>query len=115
MDGVHYICTLGEMIGAASAGMKLESTTQIVVHPDADQVSEAGLSDTALLLLDALHVREAMTLRECADLLDVRHPQRIIKTLIQRGLVLTKEELQEHNPSRRLAQGGRWGDRVGVV
>ena len=100
----HYMCTLGEMIGAAlPAGMKLESTTQIVVHPDADQVSEAGLSDTALLLLDALHVREAMTLRECADLLDVRHPQRIIKTLIQRGLVLTKEELQEHTQPKPVA------------
>ena len=93
----HYMCTLGEMIGAAlPAGMKLESTTQIVVHPEADQVSESGLSDAALLLLDALHVRGAMSLRECADLLDVRHPQRIIKTLIQRGLVLTKEELKEH-------------------
>ena len=100
----HYMCTLGEMIGAAlPAGMKLESTTQIVVHPDADQVSESGLSDTALLLLDALHVREAMTLRECADLLDVRHPQRIIKTLIQRGLVLTKEELQEHTQPKPVA------------
>ena len=100
----HYMCTLGEMIGAAlPAGMKLESTTQIVVHPDADQVSEIGLSDTALLLLDALHVREAMTLRECADLLDVRHPQRIIKTLIQRGLVLTKEELQEHTQPKPIA------------
>ena len=93
----HYMCTLGEMIGAAlPAGMKLESTTQIVVHPEADQVSESGLSDAALLLLDALHVRGAMSLRECADLLDVRHPQRIIKSLIQRGLVLTKEELKEH-------------------
>ena len=93
----HYMCTLGEMIGAAlPAGMKLESTTQIVVHPEAEQVSESGLSDAALLLLDALHVRGAMSLRECADLLDVRHPQRIIKTLIQRGLVLTKEELKEH-------------------
>lgn len=100
----HYMCTLGEMIGAAlPAGMKLESTTQIVVHPEAGQVSEEGLSDTALLLLDALHVREAMTLRECADLLDVRHPQRIIKTLIQKGLVLTKEELKEHNKPKPVA------------
>ena len=42
----HYMCSLGEMVGAAlPAGMKLESTTRIVLAPDAENVSEAGLDE----------------------------------------------------------------------
>ena len=92
----HYMCTLGEVVGAAlPAGMKLESTTRIVLHPEAHLRSEAGLSAPALVLLDALHVRDGLTLRECAEVLDVQHPQRLIKELIQRGWAMAKEELEE--------------------
>jgi len=100
----HYMCSLGEMVSAAlPAGMKLESTTSIVLHPDAENASEAGLDDGAMLLLDALHVREELSLRECADLLGVKHPQRAIRTLIQRGLALAKEELAERVKPQKVA------------
>ena len=57
----HYMCSLGEMVGAAlPSGMKLESTTRIVLHPNAADTSESGLDDQAMMLLDALHVREDM-------------------------------------------------------
>ena len=92
----HYMCSLGEMVGAAlPAGMKLESTTRIVLHPDAADVSEAGLDGPSTMLLDALHVRDDMSIRDCAELLGIKHPQRAIRTLLQRGLALAKEELNE--------------------
>ena len=56
----HYMCSLGEMGAALPAGMKLESTTRIVLHPDAHDASEEGLDPSAMMLLDALHVREDM-------------------------------------------------------
>ena len=92
----HYMCSLGEMVGAAlPSGMKLESTTRIVLHPDAQNVSEAGLDEQSMMLLDALHVRDDMGIRDCAELLGIKHPQRAIRTLLQRGLALAKEELNE--------------------
>ena len=92
----HYMCSLGEMVGAAlPSGMKLESTTRIVLHPDAENVSEAGLDEQSMMLLDALHVRDDMGIRDCAELLGIKHPQRAIRTLLQRGLALAKEELNE--------------------
>ena len=92
----HYMCSLGEMVGAAlPSGMKLESTTRIVLHPNAEHVSEAGLDEQSMMLLDALHVRDDMGIRDCAELLGIKHPQRAIRTLLQRGLALAKEELNE--------------------
>lgn len=92
----HYMCSLGEMVGAAlPSGMKLESTTRIVLHPNAENVSEAGLDEQSMVLLDALHVRDDMGIRDCAELLGIKHPQRAIRTLLQRGLALAKEELNE--------------------
>jgi len=100
----HYMCSLGDMVSAAlPAGMKLESTTQIVLHPDAEKASEDGLDEAAMTLLDALHVRDELSLRECAELLGVKHPQRVIKTLIQRGLALAKEELAERVKPKKVA------------
>ena len=107
----HYMCTLGEMVGAAlPAGMKLESTTRIVLHPEAKEMSESGLDESAMVLLDALHVRDDLSIRECAELLGIKHPQRAIRTLLQRGLALAKEELHERVKPKsiqwvRLAEG----------
>ena len=107
----HYMCSLGEMVGAAlPAGMKLESTTRIVLHPDAHAASEDGLDESTMMLLDALHVREDMGIRDCAELLGIKHPQRAIRTLLQRGLALAKEEMKERTKPKlvswvRLAEG----------
>lgn len=107
----HYMCTLGDMVSAAlPAGMKLESTTNIVLHPEADPDEERGLDDGAMLLLDALHIRHELSLRECAEILDVKHPQRTLRTLLQRGLVLAKEELKDRQVPKvvswvRIAEG----------
>ncbi|MDA0728709.1 MAG: primosomal protein N' [Bacteroidetes bacterium] len=98
----HYMCTLGEVLGAAlPAGMKLESTTRIMLHPDAEAAGE--LDDQASLLMDALHVRDGLTLRECAEILEIQHPQRVIRGLIQRGLVIAEEELEERLKPRKVA------------
>ena len=100
----HYMCSLGEMVGAAlPAGMKLESTTRIVLHPDAHAASEDGLDESAMMLLDALHVREDMGIRDCAELLGIKHPQRAIRTLLQRGLALAKEEMKERTKPKRIS------------
>ncbi len=100
----HYMCTLGEVVGAAlPAGMKLESTTRILLHPNAETAGEGGLDDHASLLMDALHVRDGLTLRECAEILEIQHPQRVIRSLIQRGLVIAEEELEERVKPRKVA------------
>ena len=92
----HYMCSLGEVLMAAlPSGMKLESQSRIALHPDAANASEDGLDTKALMLLDALHVRDDLGLKECAEIMEVKHPQRFIRQLIQRGLAIAKEELDE--------------------
>lgn len=100
----HYMCTLGEVLMAAlPSGLKLESHSRIALHPEADQASEEGLDDKAMMLLDALHVRDDLGLKECAEILGVQHPQRIIRQLIQRGLALAREEMEEAQKPREEA------------
>ena len=68
--------------------------------------------------VDALHVREDMGIRDCSELLGIKHPQRAIRTLLQRGLALAKNQrAREAQVSLGcLAEGGGRGlvGRVGM-
>ena len=90
----YYMCPLGDVVNTAMpSGMKLESKTRILINPDADLNVE--LLDTSLQLLDALQARGGMDVKEISEVLNLKYPQRIIRTLIDKGLAISEEELKE--------------------
>ena len=96
----YYMCSIGDVVSAAlPSGMKLASKTRILLNPDAKD--ESGLGDAANMLLDALHLRDGLNLKEVSEVLGVRYPQRIMRLLIDKGLVITEEELKEKYKAKK--------------
>ena len=97
----HYLCSLGDVVSAAlPSGMKLASKTRILLNPDISEdkdsrKSEKDLSNASVTLLNALHMREGMDLKEIAEFLGVKHPQRIVRSLIDKGLAISEDEIKE--------------------
>ena len=98
----YYMCPLGDVVNTAMpSGMKLASKTRILINPDADLNVE--LQDTPLQLLDALQAREGMDIKEISEVLNLKYPQRIIRTLIDKGLAISEEELKEKYKQKKKA------------
>jgi primosomal protein N' (replication factor Y) len=94
----YYMCTLGEVMAASlPAGLKLASKTRIRRHPDA---VEGPLDATGQSVWDVLGVREALGLKDLGQILNLRHPQRILNKLLDEGFVITEEELDERYKPR---------------
>lgn len=98
----YYMCHIGEvMVAALPGGLRLSSETKIVLNPDynktqaiADQQSTA-ISDKEYLILDALEIRNVLTIQDVSEILDQKTVYPVIKTLIEKGAVLIHEELKE--------------------
>ncbi|MGY8901518.1 MAG: replication restart helicase PriA [Flavobacteriales bacterium] len=101
----YYLCALGDVVSAAlPSGMKLASKTRIRLNPDISgeqdsRKNEEGLNNASVTLLNALHVKEGMDLREIAEFLGVKHPQNIVRSLIDKGLAVSEDELKERYKS----------------
>jgi primosomal protein N' (replication factor Y) (superfamily II helicase) len=89
----YYMCTPGEVMAAALPGtLLLASETKLVLKGD---YRGAVLSQKELLVCEALEVRKTMTLAEIAELLGVKSIQPVVKALIEKGLVVSEEDLTE--------------------
>ncbi|HIN42244.1 MAG TPA: primosomal protein N' [Flavobacteriales bacterium] len=103
----HYLCSLGDVVSAAlPSGMKLASKSRILLNPDIEKLEnrsflERELSNAALSLLDALHMRNGLDLKEVAEVLGVKHPQRIVRELIDKGFAVSEEELKERYKAKK--------------
>jgi len=96
----YYMCSLGDVVSAAlPSGMKLASKTRILLNPD--RGVESGLGESATILLDALHLREGLNLKEVSDILGIKYPQRVVRLLIDKGLAITEEELKEKYKTKK--------------
>ncbi|MEY5043458.1 MAG: hypothetical protein RJA19_685, partial [Bacteroidota bacterium] len=73
----YYLCTRGEVVSAAlPSGLKLNSETRLVLHPrlllagaGADRGAGAGLGEAERQVLEALMLREGLTVKEVATVL----------------------------------------------
>ncbi|MBX2980397.1 MAG: primosomal protein N' [Flavobacteriales bacterium] len=90
----HYLCTLGEVMLAALPGqMALSSETRLVAAPDAAEDHE--LKGRAAMLLDALVMRETITMEQAGELLGLKDPMPIVRGLMERGALLLEEDLKD--------------------
>ncbi len=91
----YYMCTIGEvMIASLPTALKLASESRIVLNPDFDRNYDR-LSDKEFLITEALEVREILSLMDISDILDQKTVYPIVKSLIEKRVVLIEEELKE--------------------
>jgi primosomal protein N' (replication factor Y) len=99
----YYMAPIGDVMNAALPGnFKLASETKIQLHPDSE-VNSADLSDQEYQIFEALELQDELDLKEISDILQIKTIQPIIKKLIDKRVIITKEELnQKFTPKTQL-------------
>src|SRR4051812_29887912 len=91
----YYMCTIGEVMVAALPGaLRLASETKVVVNPSFDKQT-VELSDKEYLIMEALEVRNVLSLSDVSQIIEQQTVYLIIKSLIEKGAILIQEELKE--------------------
>jgi primosomal protein N' (replication factor Y) len=91
----YYMCTPGEVMNAAlPAGFKLASESVICLHPDAD-LETADLNEKEIMIVEALIARKKLPINFIADILDQRKVIPLIHTLVEKGIVIAEEKIEE--------------------
>lgn len=97
----YYLCTPGEVMNAAlPSALKLNSETKIILDPSFEGNYEK-LSDKEYLIVEALQIQQILTLSDAAKIVDQIKIMPLIKTLMEKGIVLPEEELQERYIPKR--------------
>lgn len=84
----YYLCSEGEALKASlPSGLKLESETMVqAVLQSADQIPP-DVTDRAYLLLEALLQQPELDEHQVAQIVQLKHPAKLVKELAARGLV----------------------------
>ena len=92
----YYMCMPGEVMNAAlPPGFKLASETRVILNPGNTEYSYT-LSEKEQMVIKALLTREILTLGEVAELVGQIKVIPLIKTMIEKGLLLTEEAMEQH-------------------
>jgi len=90
----YYMADLGDVMNAAlPSNFKLASETVISLHPEY-RSTEAELSDREYLIVEALELQEELTLKEIAEIVQIKTIQPLIKGLIEKKAAIVSEELK---------------------
>jgi primosomal protein N' (replication factor Y) len=96
----YYMCTLGEvLIAALPSALKLTGDVTLSLNQEIDPESVI-LSEKEQLLVDTLK-HDDLPLDEVKKLLDLKHPQKLIKSLFEKGLVDVFEKLKDKYRPRK--------------
>lgn len=98
----YYMCTLGEVMSAAlPSALKLASETKIKLHPDFTG-DITLLNERELHIAEALSYREEMTVAEVAKAAQVQKIIPVIKSLVDKHVVITDEEIRNpYKPKKK--------------
>ncbi|MFN0030636.1 MAG: primosomal protein N' [Flavobacteriales bacterium] len=91
----YYCCTLGEVMNAAlPAGLKLSSETKFSLHPDWAVINtELNVREEKVIF--AMQSRGPLSVDEVSEVLQLKQVQPVLKALIERGIIISEEELKE--------------------
>ena len=90
----YYLCYPGEVMNAAlPAAYKLASETNVALNPGFQQDSQS-LTEKEYLLMEALHHRNKLKISEIINILDQQKIFPLIKTMIEKGMIVVEEELK---------------------
>ncbi|WP_420602090.1 replication restart helicase PriA [Flagellimonas sp.] len=91
----YYMCTLGEVLRSAlPSAFLLESETLVLPNKEA-VVDEMELRDDEFLVYEALQHQTALKIGEISGIVDKKNVLPLVNRLVQKGVVLQKEELYE--------------------
>ena len=91
----YYLAPIGDVMNAAlPANFKLASETKIILHPEFDQTIDQ-LDERDAEIVEALTIREELDLKELSEIVGIKTIQPIIKRLIDRRIVISKEEINQ--------------------
>jgi len=97
----YYLCHPGEVMNAAlPSAFKLASESKVVLNPDFDPQKEE-LNEKESLLLEALHNRPAIEVSEVSKIIGQMKVIPVIKTMLEKGIILMEEELPERYRPRK--------------
>jgi len=90
----YYLCHTGEVMAAAMpSGLKLAGETLIMLHPNFDG-DISTLTERELKIAEALSYRQRMTVAEVQKTVDIQKIFPIIKSLVEKNVILTTEEIK---------------------
>jgi len=90
----YYMCTIGEVMAAAlPSALRLASETKVKIHPEFDG-DISVLTPHELNVVELLLHRETMTVAEVSKTLQVAKVMPIIKSLVEKRVVITDEEIR---------------------
>lgn len=99
----YYLCNAGDVMSVAlPSSLKLSSETQIVMDPSFEGTVES-LSDHEVLILDALQLKQTVSLGEANKIVELKSAHNVIKSLIRKGAVIVKEELKDRYKPRMVS------------
>ncbi|MFM1876101.1 MAG: Primosomal protein [Bacteroidota bacterium] len=91
----YYLCHLGDVMQAAlPSGLKLSSESRLTVHPDYTGETDE-LNEEEMDILEALQNNTFLTLDEISKLIRKTHVHAIIRSLVEKRIVVQYEELQQ--------------------
>ncbi|UII75547.1 primosomal protein N' [Flagellimonas sp. HMM57] len=91
----YYMCTLGEVVRSAlPSAFLLESETLILPNKN-NTVNDLELKDDEFLIYEALQHQTALKIGEISSIVDRKNVLPLVQRLVQKGVVLQKEELYE--------------------
>jgi primosomal protein N' (replication factor Y) len=91
----YYMCQMGDVLNAAlPAGLKLSSETKIVLNADYTG-DRSELNEREFVVAEALDVRNVLTFQEVSEILSLKIIQPVLKSMLEKGLVLVREEVRE--------------------
>jgi len=97
----YYLCYPGEVMHAAlPSAFKLASESKVTLNPDYHPLQEE-LNEKESLLFEALHNRTTIEISEVSKIIGQMKVIPVIKTMLERGIILMEEELHERYRPRK--------------
>lgn len=91
----YYMTSLGEIMNAALPGaLKLASESKVVLHPEFDG-DYKKLNEKEYLIVEALETQNILSISDVESITEYKKVFPLIKTLIEKKVVLLEEELKE--------------------
>ena len=90
----YYCCTIGEVMNAAlPSGLKLDSETQVILHPSFDENTD-NLTDKEYLIYEALTIQKELSIEQVQKILNMKTVRPMVYRLLEKKVILIKAELK---------------------
>ncbi|OAQ40585.1 primosomal protein N' [Pedobacter psychrophilus] len=99
----YYLCTIGEVMAAAlPTALKLASETRIVLS-NTSEFDRSLLTEKEFLILDALEIRNELSITEITKILNQKAVFPILKDLLQKKIIFILEDIAEKFVPKKVA------------